>query len=149
MGLILEQCNLLGKKDFHISVRLTVSHTCTLCAKARTRSTRSRAWERWLCRGNPREGTANVLPRAVGGVSVTCFSPSTRELLWGPGTGMGSWGRAGRSGQERAGVGRQAPVGAILLPVPSGWGRRGDGGAGWRGLPQGLVAVTVGLSAVL
>lgn len=28
VGLIPEQCDLLGKKDFHVSVHLTVSHTC-------------------------------------------------------------------------------------------------------------------------
>ena len=121
-GLIPEQCNLLSKKDFHVSVRLTVLHACALCAKARTRGAGSRVRERRLCRGDPREGAANVVPRAAGGVSVMRFSPSTRELLRGPGTATESWGGAGRSGQERAGRRRWEQVCCRSPP-----GREGEG----------------------
>lgn len=41
VGLIPEQCDQLGKKDFHVCVHLAVSHTCAWCAKVRTHGSRA------------------------------------------------------------------------------------------------------------
>lgn len=96
MGLVPEQCNLLSKK---ISISLSVSLPCTLCVtcQSRGRGTGSHAEERQLCRGTPGKGL-RTRSQAAGGDWVMRFSPSTRELLQGPGTALESQGRAGRSG---------------------------------------------------
>lgn len=65
MGLVPEQCNLLGKK---ISISLSVSLPCTLCVMCQSwgRGAGSRTQEKQLCRGTPGKGLRTRSPGLPG-----------------------------------------------------------------------------------